>query len=127
MTLFLVFTFVQYDIVFPFVFVLSEEKMIKWTLILHLVLVHPGILLNPNGTNPPEPTTLIGLVASLPSLPPKQGGKDLSIVWNHSLSWPLVIPRSQSHNAVIIKIKKNQYNCQGKTNGTSGMLHHLKV
>ena len=29
--------------------------------------------------NPPEPTSSIGLVTSLPSLSPKQGGKDPSI------------------------------------------------
>ena len=31
--------------------------------------------------NPPELVASIGLVASLPSLSPKQGGKDPSIVW----------------------------------------------
>ena len=29
--------------------------------------------------NPPEPVASIGLIASLPSLSPKQGGKDTSI------------------------------------------------
>ena len=36
---------------------------------------------NPPPPNPPDPATLIGLGASLPLLSPKQGGKDLSIVW----------------------------------------------
>ena len=82
----------------------------------------------PGGTNLPKPATTIRLGALLPPLPPKQGGKDLSIVWKHSLCWPVVIPRSQSHNAITVKKKKkNQYNCHGKTNRTSGMLHHMEL
>ena len=60
----------------------------------------------PGGTNLPKPATTIRLGALLPPLPPKQGGKDLSIVWKHSLCWPVVIPRSQSHNAITVKKKK---------------------
>ena len=36
---------------------------------------------SPGSPNPPKPATPIGLGASLPLLSPKQGGKDLSIVW----------------------------------------------
>ena len=48
---------------------------------------------------------LLDLVHYFPPLPPKQGGKDLSIVWKHSLCWPVVILRSQSHNVITVKIK----------------------
>ena len=37
----------------------------------------------PGSTNPPEFASTIGLDASLPPLPPKQDGKDPSIVWKY--------------------------------------------
>ena len=83
----------------------------------------------PSGTNL-NLQQLLDLVHYFPPLLPKQGNKDLSMVWKHSLCWSVVILRSQSHNVITVKInkkiKKNQYNCHGKTNGTSGMLHHLE-
>jgi len=36
---------------------------------------------DPPPPNPPEPAALIGLGASLPPVPPKQGSRDPSIVW----------------------------------------------
>ena len=81
----------------------------------------------PGGTNL-NLQQLLDLVHYFPPLSPKQGGKDLSIVWKHSLCWLVVISRSQSHNVITVKKKKkkNQYNCHGKTNETSGMLHHME-
>ena len=76
---------------------------------------------NPPPPNPPEPAALIGLGASLLPLPPKQGGKNPSIVWKHFIKLASIDPKTQRSEC---KYCKNQYNCHGKKNGTSGMLHH---
>ena len=80
---------------------------------------------DPSGsTNPPKPITPIGLGASLPPLPLKQGGKDPSMVWKHFTKFvggDLKKPKSQCNYC------KNQYNCHGRTSGTSGVLHHMEV
>ena len=67
---------------------------------------------------------LLDLVHYFPPLPPKQGGKSPSIVWRHFTKLPSgdsKKPKSQCNYC------KTQYNCHGKTNGTSGMLHHMNV
>ena len=74
--------------------------------------------------NPLEPATPIELGASLPPLPPKQGGKDLSIAWHHFIKLAGLDPKKPKSEC---KYCKNQYNCHGKTNGTLGMLHHIDV
>ena len=79
---------------------------------------------SPGGANSPEPVAPIGLGASLPLLPPKQGGKDSSIVQKHFtklLGGDPEKPKSQCNYC------KNQYNCHGKKNDTLGMLHHMDV
>ena len=74
--------------------------------------------------NPPKPAAPIGLGVSLPPLSPKQGVKDPSIVWQHFIKLAgLDLNKLRSK----CKYYKNQYNCHGKKNGTSGMLQHMKV
>ena len=78
----------------------------------------------PPPPNPPEPVAPIRLGASLPPLPPNQGGRDPSIVWQHYIKLAggdLKKPKSECNYC------KKQYNCHGRTNGTSGMLHHMEV
>ena len=74
--------------------------------------------------NPPEPAAPIELGASLPPLPPKQGGKDPSIVWQHFIK--LVGPNPKKLRSEC-KYCKSQYNCHGKKNDTLGMLHHMEA
>ena len=74
--------------------------------------------------NPPEPTAPIGLGASLPPLSPKQGGKDVSIVWQHFIKLAGFDPNNARSEC---KYCKNQYKCHGKKNGTSSNLQHMKV
>nr|POE50927.1 hypothetical protein CFP56_31932 [Quercus suber] len=53
----------------------------------------PGDPLSPSSANPPEPVAPIGLGASLPPLPPKQGVPGLSkaaIACKHGVSLELV-------------------------------------
>ena len=78
----------------------------------------------PSNPNPPEPVTPIGLGAPLPPLSPKQGGKNPSIVWQHFIKLVGLDPKKPRSEC---KYCKNQCNCHGKTNGTSGMLQHMKV
>ena len=59
----------------------------------------------PSGTNL-NLQQLLDLVHYFPPLLPKQGNKDLSMVWKHSLCWSVVILRSQSHNVITVKINK---------------------
>ena len=87
-----------------------------------------GALRDPNppplgnaNPNPPEPIAPIGLGASLPPLPPEQGGKDPSIVWQHFIKLTSCDPKKPKSKC---KYCKNQYNCHCRTNGTSGMLPH---
>ena len=74
--------------------------------------------------NPPEPAAPIGLGAPLPPLSPKQGGKDPSIVWQYFIQLAGPNPNKPRFEC---KYCKNQYNCHGKKNGTSGILQHMKV
>ena len=53
--------------------------------------------------NPPELAALIGLGASLLPLPPKQGGKNPSIVWKHFIKLASIDPK-KGLNASIVKI-----------------------
>ena len=74
-------------------------------------------------TNPPEPTTTTDGASLLP-LPPKQGGKDPSIVWKH---FTKLVGGDPNKPKSQCNYYKNQYNCHCKTNGTSGMLHHIDL
>ena len=67
----------------------------------------PGIA-NPKPLELAAPT---GLVASLPLLSPKQGGKDPSIVWQHFIKLIGLDPKKPRSKC---KNCKNQYNCHGK-------------
>ena len=78
----------------------------------------------PLDPNPLEPAEPIGLSASLPPLSPKQGGKDSSIIWQHFIKLAGLDPKKPRFEC---KYCKNQYNCHGKTNSTSGMLQRMKV
>ena len=80
--------------------------------------------LSPGSASPPKPAALIGLGVSLPPLRPKQGGKSPSIVWRHFTKLPSGDPKKPKSQCNYCK---TQYNCHGKTNGTSGMLHHMNV
>ena len=74
--------------------------------------------------NPPKSAAPIGLGVSLPPLSPKQGVKDPSIVWRHFIKLADLDPKKPRSES---KYCKNQYNCHGKKNGTSGVLPHMKV
>ena len=60
----------------------------------------------PPDPNPSEPAAPIGLGASLPPLSPKQGGKDLSIVWQHFTKLTGLDPKKLRFEC---KYCKNQY------------------
>ena len=79
---------------------------------------------DPPPPNPPKHAAPIGLGASLPLLPPKQGGKDLSIVWQHFIKLAGLDPKKPRSEC---KYCKSQYNYHGKKNGTSGLLHHMEL
>ena len=83
-----------------------------------------GDPLSPGSASPPELAAPIGLGASLPPLPPKQGGKSPFIVWRHFTKLPSGDPKKPKSQCNYCK---TQCNCHGKTNGTSGMLHHMNV
>ena len=57
-------------------------------------------------------------------MPPKQGGKDPSILWQHFIRLASPDPKKPRFEC---KYCKNQYNCHGKKNGTLSMLHHMEA